>query len=319
MSKKASNELTDNIEAIGPGLMLAEARVKMNLSAENVAEKLNFRVCQVKDIEADRFDKSVPETFTRGYLINYAKLVEISVDDVLSSYDALDVAKQQGSKMQSFSKITEKQAEHSRVMWLSYLIVLVLIALTIVYYFQDANNQKAVLISDIQTVRSTNNVTGKVMEPELSTEVIANTREVESDPVTIAEGPDSTNVELNIMDRSGEQGVLTEETQQRASITAPTSNVIQQEVPTNALPAVRAIFTFAGDCWVNIQDGTGERIAYGIKKAGYVMELNGVPPFNITVGKPELVAINFNGRVVDMSKYNTGNIAKFILPETPES
>lgn len=81
----------------------------------------------------------------------------------------------------------------------------------------------------------------------------------------------------------------------------------------------QAIFTFAGDCWVNIHDSTGERIAYGIKKAGYVMELNAKAPFEVTVGKPELVSIILNGKTIDMSKYNSGNIAKFTLPETPES
>ena len=307
MSKKVSTELTEDIEVIGPGVMLADARAKMNFSVEEVAESLNFRVCQVKDIEADCYDKSIPETFTRGYLSNYAKLVEVNVEDVLSSYDALGVAKQQGAEMQSFSKITEKQAEHSRVMWLSYLIVLVLIALTIMYYFQDANNQKTTLITDIQTVINSDNESDIDKEVDLVTNqptplaveaaVAASTRENES-------------VDFISTENTGTNTLLADNTQKSAA---------SQNEPLNVLPAVRAIFTFAGDCWVNIQDGTGERIAYGIKKAGYVMELNGKPPFNITVGKPELVAINFNGQVVDMSKYNSGNIAKFILPETPES
>ncbi len=46
------------------------------------------------------------------------------------------------------------------------------------------------------------------------------------------------------------------------------------------------------------------------------MELNATPPFTVTVGKPELVSITFNGSTVDMSKYNSGNIAKFTLPES---
>jgi cytoskeleton protein RodZ len=74
------------------------------------------------------------------------------------------------------------------------------------------------------------------------------------------------------------------------------------------------VFTFSGDCWVNIYDATGERIAWGVKKLGYVMTITGKAPLKVTLGKPELAAIAFNGKQVDMSSFNVGNIAKFTLP-----
>jgi cytoskeleton protein RodZ len=77
------------------------------------------------------------------------------------------------------------------------------------------------------------------------------------------------------------------------------------------------VFTFAGDCWVNIFDATGERIAWGVKKSGYIMRISGQAPFSITLGKPELVQIDYNDVPVDMSVFNAGNIAKFSLPLAP--
>ena len=74
------------------------------------------------------------------------------------------------------------------------------------------------------------------------------------------------------------------------------------------------VFTFSGDCWVNIYDATGERIAWGVKKQGYVMTVTGTAPLKVTLGKPELATIAFNGKQVDMSSFNAGNIAKFTLP-----
>ncbi len=44
------------------------------------------------------------------------------------------------------------------------------------------------------------------------------------------------------------------------------------------------------------------------------MTIKGVAPFKVTLGKPELVTIEFNGSVVDLSKFSAGNIAKFTLP-----
>ncbi|MBL4822572.1 MAG: DUF4115 domain-containing protein, partial [Colwellia sp.] len=77
-------------------------------------------------------------------------------------------------------------------------------------------------------------------------------------------------------------------------------------------------FTFSGDCWVNIYDATGERIAWGVKKLGYVMTITGKAPFKVTLGKPELAEIYFNDTPVDMLSFNAGNIAKFTLPLTSQ-
>ncbi len=137
-------ELTEDIEVVGPGQMLALAREKIGFTQQQVAEKLNFRLALVKDIESEEFDQTLPTTFNRGYLKNYAKLVNISIDEVLSSYETLNVAQQQGAEMQSFSKGTEKQAENNRIMWISYLILTLLIASTIVWWFQQEHTPSAI-------------------------------------------------------------------------------------------------------------------------------------------------------------------------------
>ena len=77
---------------------------------------------------------------------------------------------------------------------------------------------------------------------------------------------------------------------------------------------VEMLMTFNGDCWVNVEDATGEAIAFGVKKAGYVMPLTGRPPFVVTLGAPEVVTIVYEGVPVDMSQFPAGRTAKFDLP-----
>lgn len=312
MNQVNVTELSEDIEVIGPGQMLSDAREQMNLSVEDVAVKLNFRICQVKDIEANIFDKATPETFTRGYLLNYAKLVGISSVDIIASYESLGVAEKHGAEMQSFSKITEKEAQHSRIMWLSYLIIIALVTLSVVYYFQEAKNQQK-NTSSVNTEQS-----AEIIKEQQSEQLTTNNADAEKLSIDIIEVTIPNQDEaLHLSETSAQDAAVnstqpideTKEQQQKFAI------VESLEQSTMA----QAIFTFAGDCWVNIHDSTGERIAYGIKKAGYVMELNAKAPFEVTVGKPELVSIILNGKTIDMSKYNSGNIAKFTLPETPES
>lgn len=135
--ENAPEELSEDMEVMGPGQILSDARKKMGLSQEDVAIKLNFRTTLVNEIENEVFDTSMPETFNRGYLRNYAKLVNVSQEDVMASYEQLNVAKTQASELQSFSKGTEKLAESNRIMWISYLILAILIGSTVVWWMQN--------------------------------------------------------------------------------------------------------------------------------------------------------------------------------------
>ncbi|REL34586.1 RodZ domain-containing protein [Thalassotalea euphylliae] len=317
-----STELSEDIEVIGPGQMLAEARVAMGLSQQQVAEQLNFRPALVNEIEQEIFDSKLPDTFNRGYLKNYAKLVGVDEQDVLASYEMLGVAAKQRTELQSFSKITEKEAQHSRLMWISYLILAALIASTVLYYLQDASNNTLTIepqptngeSSSAQNTNQAASLTADTQNPESTTSEPAAMEPKASNSQLVSKAAEPVNEELVPETPLTVPQATVQPTVQARPIELAQANAEVAQAP--IAEPVKVVFSFAGDCWVNIYDGAGERIAWGIKKAGYVMELNGLAPFKVTVGKPELVAIDFNGESIDMSKYNVGNIAKFTLPES---
>lgn len=294
-------ELSEDMEMVSPGSMLREARKALSLSQEHIASKLNFKIGLVRDIEQDIFDPTMPVTFNRGYLANYAKLVSVDVEDVLASYDALDAASIQRSEMLSFSKQTAKQAEHSRVMWLSYFIIAVLIGLTVLWWQQETSNQKSTNSGELPSIELTD-TQGDGSENDANVApVVDNKAAINEQDTDIHSNVETTN-KLTVG-------------QIEISESATNTVVIAEPTQKPKVPGVsKAVFTFSGDCWVNIYDATGKRIAWGIKKAGYVMTIQGKAPLRITVGKPELTSIVFNDEAVDMSPFNIGNIAKFTLP-----
>ncbi|QOL26977.1 DUF4115 domain-containing protein [Thalassotalea sp. LPB0316] len=320
-------EITEDIEVIGPGRLLSDARQAKGLTIEQVAEKLNFRKGLVIDIEADQFDRTLPSTFNRGYLKNYAKLVEVPEEDVLSSYEMLGVAEKQSTEMQSFSKITKKQAQNRSLMWLSYLILAVLIGSTLVWFYQYQSSIEAKsVVLEPKLADSTNDNSSQAQQLKESAKQAEDGTELT--PSTSVTEPAKEASEQT--SQAIEQGTI----EQQQSVEASTDTVVGQTpentaeieqtleidqadtTGTEATAIVEdvAIFTFSGDCWVNIYDATGERVAWGVKKTDYVMTIKGRAPFNVTLGKPELVTIEFAGQAVDMSRFNAGNIAKFTLP-----
>jgi cytoskeleton protein RodZ len=308
-------ELSEDMEVVSPGNMLRDARQRLSLSQEHIASKLNFKLSLVKAIEEDLFDPKMPVTFNRGYLVNYAKLVSIAAEDVLASYEALDAASIQRSEMLSFSKETSKQAEHSRVMWISYLIIAVFIGLTVLWWTQQSHQQTEVIKNNVSPSTANALIQSSQKVEGLSTlerkNNLALTVNKANELITITQV--NTNSDQQNADLVNSQNSEKLSVEDPLPLTQPSESENQQPVIT-VNPLSKAVFTFKGDCWVNIYDAKNKRIAWGVKKAGYVMTVEGQAPFLVTVGKPELTSIVFNDKAIDMSGYNNGNIAKFELP-----
>ncbi|MBU2893061.1 DUF4115 domain-containing protein [Colwellia sp. D2M02] len=325
-SEHVAEELSDDMIMVSPGTMLREAREKMSLTQADIATRLNFRIPLVESIEQDNLDPSLPVTFNRGYLSSYAKVVGVDINDVLASYDALGAAQAQRSEMQSFSKLTVKEAEHSRVMWFSYLIIAILVGLTVLWWLQESREPTQTTETPT-TVSLTSNSESLSSEPEVvvSNEQTSNATEElnenESVKQKLAENSrDETSTEgeqvnTDIVSNPSEIELPSDHNKapEVTSVTQPTSTENNIEVDVEVALA-HAVFTFSGDCWVNIYDASGERVAWGVKKSGYIMTVEGKAPLQVTLGKPELASIVYNNEPIDMSAFNAGNIAKFTLP-----
>ena len=309
---------SDHIEELGPGQMLKDARIMCGLSQQQVAEKLNFRTSLVQDIEVDKLDNTLPEAFNRGYLKNYAKLVNVAQEDILNRYDQLGVEQRQCAGMQSFSKGTEKQAEHKMLMWITYLILGVLITATIVWWWQRPSVQPepiAIEVGQLSVANGNNSAEPKGQDTVNMRKLNRTLNTAESLIKVVDNTVDENTAVLNSIQQRDAQIIFPKHDLANVQLDSNNEQTIKNN--TLALPEANVAFTFSGDCWVNIYDASGERIAWGVKKSGYIMRISGQAPFSITLGKPELVEIDYNGVSVDMTAFNVGNIAKFSLPLVP--
>ncbi|QDP00388.1 RodZ domain-containing protein [Thalassotalea sp. PS06] len=349
-------DISEDIEVVGPGQMLREARESRGLSQKDVATHLNFRLALVNELETESFDSATPTTFLRGYLRNYAKFLGLNEKDVLASYETLGVARQQRAEMKSFSRSTAKKAENKLLMVSSTVIAALMIGVSVYHFIMEDSGETQVVGSG-STVETKQDdiITGNVdTDEELHSEA----------PVAEASGErvasNSTNSEMvalsavsidNDTAQTGDNGVeaiqpeasqdsnevMQEETLASVAVinaepansndvsasdeeslaSAVTGQIPAADTQADLQPVLQAElkFVFSGDCWVNIFDADGNRLAWGIKKNDYVMTLTGKPPFNVTLGKPELVQMSYQGENVSLSQYKVGQIAKMLVPE----
>jgi cytoskeleton protein RodZ len=94
-----------NIE--NPGIILKNIRESKSLSIEKVANELHLSDEIIIAIEQDDYDKLSAPVFVRGYLVNYAKLLEIPSAQLLHVFEEKFVTKE--PKLVSFNLSEQKK------------------------------------------------------------------------------------------------------------------------------------------------------------------------------------------------------------------
>lgn len=291
-----------------PGQVLREAREQLGLSQSDIADKLYLKVGIISDIEENRLDESTSVTFIKGYVRLYAKNVGLKPEEVLVLFDQYHTTPKAPAKLQSFSRRVAKQAHDDRWMMVTYIIALVLIAGVVIWWYQQPandNNQGASVTSTSPAQTKSATVVESKLEPA-----------GESIP---SDGPETSElVSESVTTSEVQNNDMAPETVAPDTKTVVASNdeseTLTNFIEDNEQAPVELTFTFKDECWVNITDASGEAIAYGIKAADYVMRVSGLPPFEVTLGAPQVVQIDYAGEAVDMSGFDPKRTAKFNLP-----
>ncbi|MEX1221535.1 MAG: RodZ domain-containing protein [Idiomarina sp.] len=354
------NEVSTPPPASGPtpGELLRAARMKRNLELRDIADRLRLRLQIIELIEEDDYETFNSATFVRGYLRSYAKALELNEVDVLAAYDRMGYEEPVSIDMQSFSRRKAHQENDNRLMFVSYAILVLVIGLAFIWWWQEPDFQFGADNGDAEAVSSNSSRTNAAMRPDELQDAADETaaaaqrsradsaeplREEEVSSADVSTALSSTHPEPAAEASGADVEEITQvpvesEPEANESGPEPETNEPEQSEPVESAPqrattpanepaaqatasestettTAELVLLFGGDCWVKVEDATGETIAFGVKPAGYEMPLEGEAPYSITLGAPEVVSIRFRGEAVDMSQFRSGRAASFTLPQ----
>jgi cytoskeleton protein RodZ len=314
---------------IGPGQLLKNARLARHLSLEQIAGRLYLKASLLAQLENDHYDQGISMTFIKGYLKLYARQVDVTEAEILDALDTLNMHKKEPAKLQSFSRRVAHQANDDKLMIVTYLILAAVVALVVMWWFQqDSQNsviagqqisadmaEKSAAISDIGTQ---NIEAGTAAQPDEKGIITERFVPQPATPVSLPQPATPVSLpddDIAPTDAYGEAPEPVDESSQAPSLEPiPTLDSTASITAVQGQQKVQLVFEFSNDCWMSLTDATGEKIAYGVKVAGRVMTVSGVPPFNVILGAPSGVKINYSGKDLDMSEFDTGHTAEFSLP-----
>lgn len=311
MTTEQPHDFQDDSQAVGPGQLLRNAREQLGWTREQVASRIHLRLTLIAAIESDTYDKHTSHTFIRGYLRTYAKLVGMPEETILAAYDKLGLTPPDNIDMQSFSRRSRQQANDSRLKVVTWLVILVLIALSVAWWWQStarrsagdealaATEMGATSNTPSATVPPAVDVADPVVAPATSAAAATS-----ADPVASAA---ATTLPVDASSAVATTAVATS----AATATQPAADTATSEPA--KVPQLKMSFT--ADCWLDVKDAKGKTLFSGLKKANDELVLEGPEPLKFIIGAPMAVNIEYQGKSIDMSRYNNGRTARLSLPQ----
>lgn len=305
MTTEQPHDFQDDSQAAGPGQLLRNAREQLGWTREQVASRIHLRLTLIAAIEADTYDKHTSHTFIRGYLRAYAKLVGIPEETILAAYDKLGLTPPDNIDMQSFSRRSRQQANDSRLKVVTWLVILVLIGLSVAWWWQSTARRSAG-----DDALAATEMSATVNTPEAN---VAPAVEV-AEPVLPA-ASDAMSTQVLVSGATATLPVVA--TDASAAVPTDVSGAVSTAESTTTEPAKapQLKMSFTADCWLDVKDANGKTLFSGLKKANDELVLEGPEPLKFIIGAPMAVNLEYQGKSFDMSRYNNGRTARFSLPQ----
>lgn len=276
-----------------PGKILAQAREEKGLSVADVARSLRLSVRQIEAIDADDFDKLPGKTFLRGFIRNYAKLLQIDPEPLLQG--RLAAVPQQKLQVQAISvppgqvKFSTPRGQRTfssdpERPWLKYAVT-ALVVLVLVGW------------AGYELLRG----------GEVHTVVVKPVGDISAVPLELPPAQAQTDAQPLALPQA--EAPAAKADMPPAPVPPPAS----VDAAATAQAGVKVKFSFSGESWVDLKDKSGRTIYKQTGQAGNEQTISGTPPLSLTVGKAVNVKVLYNDKTVDLTPYTTGDVARLNL------
>ena len=323
-----------------PGETLRKARESKNLAQADVAQQLNLTLRALTQVEAGAFDKLPGHTFARGYIRAYAKFLELDQDRMVADFDAYTGTDSAGSSVHALGRIEEPT--HLAQSLLRFVSVGLLLGLLAVSFFwwqeqstrkdSDAAVSRALEHVEVESADGTTEI-HPLDEPEDQAVADGQAQIVEPASEIAPELAAQTATTAPAADTATSASQPAPVAEPAAAVVAPVAEVPAAPVSA-ALPSVTPVveapvsapapvqaaagqalvnIQFTANCWTQLTDANGKVLFSALKRAGESLELAGKPPLELRLGFARGAQVSYNGQVVDVAPYTSGETARMKL------
>jgi cytoskeleton protein RodZ len=275
MSKKNNkdNQALEQLDQIPPGEMLRRARREKGLAAEEVILNLGITKNVLSALEKDDYEHLPAPLYVKGYMRRYCSILGIPDDEVLANFDSLIQAKDD-QQVETKIRLMGEPAKKFGLWKLVAALVLVLLAVLLFWMVKSDGSELSFFESQPPTSIALKQHERLTLTPPLPIKSQNNEMQVDGEDSYIDEGSSTA-----------DDKAATPEPQ-RLQI-----KVIQQS-------------------WVEVLDARGDLLIADLKPSGSMVDIIGMPPFDVVLGYAPGVELNYAGQQVPVNSVSTDNTVK---------
>lgn len=285
-----------------PGQILADLRKQRGLSVTDVAQQLKLGLKQIKALEADDYASLPGNTFIRGFIRNYAKLVETEAAPLIAYFEQHGPSLQTNAILPPNEAISfpDQEAAYGRKRLYAIVILVFLVTgITFDYVWHDGHSS---LTSGFRTKK----------QPVPSAPAVA------SAPIVFAAGEEKKSSEILV--KPTEAKIVTPEPIKTPLTTdvklTPAQNLDQAPIQQATQPLGRRrriVLNFDAEAWVEIKNRNDKILFSRISPAGSEQMIEAIPPLYLTVGNASSVRVTYNDRLVELNPHKKTDVARITL------
>lgn len=325
---------------VNPGETLRQARESNGWSLAEVALKLNLTVNSLGNLEAGAFDKLPGHTFARGYIRAYAKLLGMDQTVLVQQFDQSTGTDSQGSNVHSLGRIEEPvRVSHTILRIVSLLLLIAVIGGGFVWWQDQTslrNKDLASLAPEHVEVEGADGTTQIHPLDEPEDQAVAQGQTEGATALALPQAETSAQAPAEAEPATPAPVAPVAPTATPAApvhnaapvVATPVAPAPVAPAPTVAAPAATAAaaasaspvagqgqvsLQFTADCWTQVTDGSGKVLLSGLKRKGENVSVSGKPPFAVRLGFARGAQVSYNGQVVDVAPFTSGETARLKL------
>jgi len=297
------------------GQQLKKAREKQGLSVSQIAEAQHLRNGVIQAIESGDYKQIDSELFLKGYIRTYAKQVGLNADSIIADLNIeLEPARLQKARDLEANPLVNIERRRRRKRRIAKLLLLILVAAIIAAVVvrvvlpklnsEDVAEEQSAITDPAPEIKAPE----PLLEPEQSAGVSEATGyDSVDDAPELSSVVDVTADEQPMSDIEPAQPEADEQVPVVAENIEPVLAQPPVSEPAGPVSGVLEI-EFTGDCWVQVRDASGNRLASSLQRAGDKLQVSGEAPLKVVIGAVDTVAtISFQGEPVDIGGFPVVN------------
>ena len=301
------------------GTALATERERQGLSRTEIAQRLHMSTWQIEALESSDYARLPKGTFLRGFVRNYAKVLGIDTEGLLSQ---LAQTAPRGpapgivvpSQNIRFDPIGERLS-NPYVKAGGLAVVFISLGFAVMYWWLFIRPAPPATAKK-DTMPAAQNIAAAPIPAADPVVPVPAPSEPAKTEVTQADVPKAAPAKV---EPPKVEPPKTAPPKSELSKVAAATKVEPAKVDAPAAPPVRGPndhtvrFSFRGESWVDIRDRSGRVLLQRINTKGSEAEVSGRPPFTIIIGNAPDVKVTYDGREFPLEPHTRVAVARFTL------